>query len=653
MTMLVRDTEYGTIVLGFRMRVPRRKSVRDGQSAEFGREKETPAAAPLTHIVLMFRSTAAATLLAATLVCHSTARAQATSAPITNVRYEVTADRPALAEHTLHVVTTFDVAAGAPVALSLPAWTPGAYEIVNFARTVADFAATQGADTLRWDKADFDTWRVWPKRGGEMTVSFDITADTLDNGMSWTRPDFALFNGTNLFLYPEGRPADFASTVTIHTDPDFLIATGMPRGPSARVFKASNYHELVDMPFFVGLFDLDSAIVSGKTVRFATYPRGSFAGPARATAWEQIKRSIPPAVLVFGEVPWDSYTIMQITDSTAQGMSGLEHANSHVDVSVPAGVGSDFQPSLFAHEIFHAWNVKRLRPADLVPYRYDRPQPTTWLWMSEGITDYYADLAELRGGVTDDRKFYEQTSEKINEIAQAPPFSLEDASLNAWIKPRDGTDALYYPKGSLAGFLLDIMIRDASDNKRSLDTVMRELYRATYKQGRGFTSDEWWSTVRRASNGRSYEEFARRYVDGRDPYPWEEQLRVIGLRLQPDSIPRLGVSTRPEPTGGARILELVPGSAAAAAGLKPGDVVLTIGGKPAAEMFYGGGFRAMYGDKPVDTQVALTITRGDESLTVQAPLRFGAAAPRIMEDPAAPARAVRLRNGLLRGTTER
>src|SRR5215207_6425291 len=155
----------------------------------------------------------------------------AQSAPITGVRYEITADRAALGQHNLHVVTTFSVAGTAPVLLSLPAWTPGAYEIVNFARTVSDFGALQGVDTLRWDKADYDTWRLWPKRAGQVTVSFDVTADTLDNGMSWTRPDFALFNGTNLFLYPEGRSADFASTVAITTEPDFLIATGMTRAP--------------------------------------------------------------------------------------------------------------------------------------------------------------------------------------------------------------------------------------------------------------------------------------------------------------------------------------------------------------------------------------------------------------------------------------
>jgi predicted metalloprotease with PDZ domain len=575
------------------------------------------------------------------------------SAPITGVRYEVTADRAGLTEHRLHVATTFGVAGPAPVVLSLPAWTPGAYEIVNFARTVSEFTAVQGTDSLRWDKTDYDTWRLWPKKAGEVTVSFDVTADTLDNGMSWTKPDFALFNGTNVFLYPEGRSTDFASTVTIRTEPDFLIATGMARASEARSFRAANYHELVDMPFFVGQFDLDSAVVSGKQVRLATYPRGVFGGAMRATAWDQIKRAIPPEVLVFGEVPWDSYTIMHITDSSFAGMSGLEHANSHVDVTTPRGNGSDFQPSLFAHEIFHAWNVKRLRPADLVPYRYDRPQETGWLWVSEGITDYYADLAEVRGGIVDTKGFYALTTGKMAEIANAPPFALEDASLNAWIKVRDGTDALYYPKGSLAGFLLDIMIRDASDNRSSLDHVMRDLYVSTYKQGRGFTPDEWWGAVRRASNGKSYDEFHRRYIDGRDPYPWDEALKVIGLRMQSDSVPRMGISLRPEQDGGVRVMEIVPGSPAAGAGIKGGDVIVSVNERPAMDVFYAGGFGAMYGSKPAGTQIPVVIKRDSATVNVQVPLRFGPAPPTLVEDPAASVRAVRLRNGLLHGTTDK
>jgi predicted metalloprotease with PDZ domain len=575
------------------------------------------------------------------------------SAPVANLRYEVAADRAALAAKRLRVTTSFDVEGSAPVVLSLPAWTPGAYELSNFARWVSGFGAAQDGVALRWDKLDYDTWRVRPLRAGHVTVTFDYAADSLDNAMSWTRPDFALFNGTNLFLYPEGRPLDFAAIVAIRTDGDFRVATSMTSAGTPRTYRAASYHELVDMPVFVGRFDLDSATISGKTVRLATYPAGSVSGATRAAAWEQLRRVIPPEVLVFGEAPWRSYTVMQIADSSYQGASGLEHADSHVDVLTPAAIGSDFQPSLYAHEIFHAWNVKRLRPADLVPYRYDRPQPTPWLWVSEGITDYYADLAEVRGGVIDPRGFYALTAGKIGEIESTIPFALEDASLNTWIHPKDGTEYSYYPKGSLAGLLLDITIRDASDNRRSLDTVMRELYETTYKRGRGFTADDWWGAVRRAANGRSFDDFIRRYVDGRDPYPWPETMRTIGLRIERDSAPRIGVTTGPGAGGTVQVTEVAPSSAAASAGVQAGDLLLRVGDIDVADQEFGARFRAAYTGKPSGSPLTMTVRRNGEIRTLRGTLVYAPSAPRITEDPAAPARAVRLRNAILRGTTDR
>jgi predicted metalloprotease with PDZ domain len=575
------------------------------------------------------------------------------SAPITNLRYEVTADRAALAARRLRVTTSFDVAGEAPVVLSLPAWTPGAYEISYFARWVSGFAASQETTPLTWDKLDYDSWRVRPAHAGRVTVSFDYEADTLDNAMSWTRPDFALFNGTNLFLYPKGRAMEFPATLVVHTEPDFRVATSMSPGGATRTYRASSYHELVDMPVFVGRFDLDSATISGKTVRYATYPVGSVSGTARATAWNQLKRVIPAEVMVFGEVPWQSYTVMQIADSTYPGASGLEHADSHVDVVAPGVLGGDFQPSLYAHEIFHAWNVKRLRPADLVPYHYDRAQPTVWLWVSEGITDYYADLAEVRGGVVDPSGFYALTSAKIGEIENTVPFSVEDASLNTWIHPKDGTEYSYYPKGSLAGLLLDITIRDASDNTRSLDGVMRELYETTYKKGKGFTFDDWWGAVRRAAGGRSFDDFYRRYIDGREPYPWPEAMRTIGLRFERDSAPRLGVSTAPDAAGAVRVVDVTPGSAGAAAGVRPGDAMVKVGDIDVRDQQFGAKFREAYAGKPSGTPLPIVVQRAGEMLTLPGRIAYAPGAPHIAEDPAAPARAKRLRTGILRGTTDR
>lgn len=575
------------------------------------------------------------------------------SAPVSDLRYEVTADRAALAIRRLHVTTSFTTSGTNPVVLSLPAWTPGAYEISNFANRVGGFGASQGGTPLRWDKLDFDSWRIRPTSAGRVTIDFDFLADTLDNAMAWTRPDFALFNGTNLFLYPEGRPKEFAATVTIRTEPDFRIATSLPSAGAARTYRASNYHDLVDMPVFVGRFDLDSATISGKTVRYATYPIGTVSGAARLQAWDQLKRIIPVEVLVFGEAPWDSYSLLQIADSSYGGYSGLEHSSSHVDIVSPAFIGSDFQPSLYAHEIFHAWNVKRLRPAELVPYEYDRPQPTPWLWVSEGITDYYADLAEVRAGVIDPAGFYALTTGKIGEIESTIPFALEDASVNTWIHPKDGTEYSYYPKGSLAGLLLDITIRDASDNHASLDQVMRELYQTTYKRGRGFTSDDFWGAVRRAANGRSFDEFARRYIDGRDPYPWPEAVRTIGLRLERDSVPRLGVTTTGDVRGAIRVTELVPGGSGALAGVRVGDALLKVGDIDVTDANFGAKFRAAYLGKAGGTPLPIVVKRGDDTMTLNARLVYAPGAPRLLEDPAASPRAVRLRNGILRGTVDR
>ena len=273
---------------------------------------------------------------------------------------------------------------------------------------------------------------------------------------------------------------------------------------------------------------------------------------------------IPAEAAVFEETPWPHYTVMMIFDSAYGGGSALEHTNSHVGIYSSDFIGNPILASITAHEIFHAWNVKRLRPADMVPYRYDRSEPTPWLWVSEGITDYYADLAILRGGITTPEMFLGQTEDKIAKVTEAPPTALEDASLSTWIHPIDGTEYLYYPKGSLAGFMLDVMIRDASDNRQSLDDVMRQLYRSTYKAGRGFTAADWWRAVSKAAGGKSFDEFSQKYVDGREPYPWDQVLPLAGLRVAQDTVreARLGIGTTLDSTGRVTVATVEPGGAA-------------------------------------------------------------------------------------------
>src|ERR1035437_6820564 len=534
------------------------------------------ARSPMTSVRAALASLA---ILVVPLVASAQSRAALQrSGAISDVHYSVTFKALQGIERGVDVSMSFVATGREPVVLSLPIWTPGDYEVSWFARNVSQFSATSRGKALTWDKLGPNTWRVVTNSDGPVTVGFQYKADSLDNAQSWAREDFLLFNGTNLFLYPEGRALAFPATVTVQTEDSWRVITGMTQ-PGARAWSAPSYHELVDHPFFVGKFDLDSAQVAGVWMRFSSYPSGSVKPAQRTRLLEQMARAIPTEVSVFADRPWSRYDIMQIADSSSPGMSALEHENSNVGVIGAGYVDEEFVPSVYAHEIFHSWNVKRLRPLDMWPYRYEMMQPTAWLWVSEGITDYYADLALVRGGVINATGFLGKTVTKMDHVDKTVPVALNDASLQAWIHMTDGTQDIYYDKGSLAGLALDIMIRDATDNAASLDGVMRSLYAADYKTGKGFTPAEWWGAVSRAAKGANMAEFNEKYVDGRERYPWDQWLAKAGWRLHTDTLhlPRMGVSFQKD-SAGLLVVLIEPGSMAGDRGLRPGDVVTSLDG---------------------------------------------------------------------------
>jgi predicted metalloprotease with PDZ domain len=572
------------------------------------------------------------------------------SAPIAEVRHELHFDAAQAISRAVGVTMRFTVRGEGPVLLSLPAWTPGAYEVSDYARHVSGFSASAGPRTLRWDKLDPDTWRVYPEGARDVQVRFAVRADSLDNAFSWARDDFALINGTNVFLYPEGQSPELPASVRVRTDASWRVISAMERRGDEYV--ARSYHELVDAPFFVGVFDLDSTQVAGRWMRLATYPAGSVAGARRATLWGALQKAVPPQVAVFGEVPWSAYTILQIADSAyTGGMSALEHAASNVGIVGTEYLDEPFVPSVYAHEIFHAWNVKRLRPAELWPYRYGTAQPTPWLWMSEGITDYYADLSLVRGGAITAEAFRGLTEGKIDHVRQLPPVALEDASLEAWLRVTDGTSGIYYDKGSLAGLALDILIREASDNTASLDVVMRALYDSAYKAGRGFTEDEWWGAVTRAARGQSFRDFATRYIDGRDPYPWDQWLRLAGWRLVADTVreARLGIVLAPD-SAGLRVTALGAGSVAVAAGVLVDDVLVSVDGVRATDPDFFNTWRDRAAGRD-GAPLVFEVRRDGRSLTLRGVVRIATLiSTRLEDDPRPSPRAARIRQGILSGT---
>jgi len=247
------------------------------------------------------------------------------------------------------------------------------------------------------------------------------------------------------------------------------------------------------------------------------------------------------------------------------------------------------------------------------------------------------------------------TMAKIGEVQEAPPTALEDASLSTWIGPTNGTRYLYYPKGSLAGFLLDILIRDGSDNRRSLDDLMREVYRASYKQGRGFTAADWWRGASRLAGGRAFTEFTAKYIDGRERLPWQEVLPLAGMRLQTDTLrePRLGVASSVDSSGAIVVQEVAPGSAAEEAGVKPGDVLLALGDIAIDNPDFGPAFRSRFGKSEGDS-LPIRVRRGSETITLPGKVRLGQRTEgRLVADPSASPKAARVRGGILRGTTDK
>jgi predicted metalloprotease with PDZ domain len=275
--------------------------------------------------------------------------------------------------------------------------------------------------------------------------------------------------------------------------------------------------------------------------------------------------------------------------------------------------------------------------------------------VSEGITDYYADLALVRGGIVPAEAFYQTTAGKMSAVANTAPVSLQDASLSTWIGPTDGTFFIYYPKGSVVGFLLDILIRDASDNRTSLDNVMRDLYQRTYKHDRGFTTDDWWLAVGRATRQRSFADFYSRFIRGRESLPDTDVLPRAGLRLATDTVrfPRIGISTGQDDEG-IVVTAVSPETAASAAGVMTGDHLVSVGDVQVADQTFGNAFRERYGDAAEGSDLPIVVRRGTETVTLPARLRFATRTNlTLKEDPDASPKAIRIRQGILTGEVDK
>ena len=500
------------------------------------------------------------------------------------VKYEISIPSPAT--NLIHVKAEFPVSGKDTLYVSLPAWSPGAYEIQNYARYVRGFGARSATGAaLFWDRYHKDTWRVATGKSDRVTIEFDYLADTVDLSLARVLDDYAQFLGTNLFLYEQGelqRPAEVRFTLPS----GWQVATAL-KGSGSGPYTAADYHELADAQTFLGTYGLDSLQADGAWVRLAVWPADAYTPAVARNLRAAVEQIAHAEDRLMGGPVCGTYTIfLSVMREPFSYIEGLEHSCSHYDILPEAafataqGTLGDYVIPLIAHEFFHRWNVKRIRPAEMWPYDYHGEQYTPLLWWSEGVTDYYANVTSLRSGLWTADQFLASADANIQQVESAPePWSEEDGSVATWINEvYVNSSQLYYPKGSLTGLLLDVSIRDATNNARSLDDVTRALFTRFYQRGKGFSTSDLLGLLRDVGMP-DVDGFYQRYINGREPLPYEAVLAKAGIALSRQIVatPFLGVNAPQNDQGQRIVLGVVPGSAAERAGVKRGDLLVKVG----------------------------------------------------------------------------
>ena len=577
------------------------------------------------------------------------------------VQYEISV--PAVATRLFHVRADFPTRGKDTLYLSLPAWSPGNYEIQNYARYVRHFGAkTPAGQPLFWDRLDKDTWRVTTGKSERVSVEFDYFADTIDLSMARLTGEFGEFLGTNLFPYEEGQ-LDRPAEVRFALPAGWQVTTALAgAGSGSGPYTAANYHELADAQTFVGKYSLDSLQVDGKWIRIAVWPADAYSSGVQRNMRADLEKIARTENALLGGPPYERYTVFfNVIREPVNFGGGLEHAASQFDImpqgafADAAGTFGDFMVPLMAHEYFHLFNVKRIRPAEMWPYDYHAEQFTPLLWWSEGVTDYYADLANLRSGLWTTEQFLGNATQNMQQVEAAPePWSEEDGSVATWINEVFvNSSQLYYPKGSLTGLLLDVSLRDASDNRHGLDDVMRALYIRFYQKQKGFTTQDLLGLLREYGLP-DVDAFYQRYINGREPLPYESVLAKAGIAVarRTTSNPFLGVNAQPDETGKLVVQSVVPGSAADVAGLQPGDVLLKVGEIEAhSDGDWGARYRERYRGQN-GQPLTISITRGGRPVTLDTQVRERTAVSFTLTPAAAPTpKQAKIWRGLATGST--
>ncbi len=426
------------------------------------------------------------------------------------------------------------------VDLKMATWTPGSYLIREYARHVEAFSASTGNQNLRAEKINKNTWRVYANNAKEVKVKYKVYAFELTVRTNFLDQSHGYINGAALFLYPD-KKLDLASTITIKPYSQWKeISTGLQSvGGNKWVLQAPNFDILADSPIEIGNQEIFTFQAAGVPHTVAIYGQPLYNQERLKTDMAKI---VEASTAVTGENPNRNYTFIVHCGPGLGG--GLEHLNSTtVQTSLFFGTNERAYKNflgLVAHEYFHLWNVKRIRPIALGPFDYENENYTHMLWVSEGITSYYEDVLLRRKAIYTPEEYLATAASNINTIENIPGNKVQSAtesSFDAWIKnyrPNENSvnsTVSYYSRGSVIGNLLDLEIMGATKGQKTLDDVFRYLWEEYYKKKkRGYTDDEFKAAVERVA-GHNLDAFFRDYIAGTQTFDYNKFFGYAGLKL--------------------------------------------------------------------------------------------------------------------------
>jgi predicted metalloprotease with PDZ domain len=583
-----------------------------------------------------------------------------------DISYRVAMPRPAshLFEVAIEVQLPATERAGY-IDFQIPLWQPGRYSVADFAKNVQEFGARSGNTPLSWARIDDQTWRVQRGMNRTVTVGYRMFGNDLSGTYAQLDVGHANFTGGELFMYIVGHKAD-PITLRIEPPPNWNVINGHTERPNQIEWRYPNYEIMIDNPTEIGPdWTVDEFKVQGKTYRVVVHSRGPEGG-RRPSLVQDIKKIVEAETSMWGPPEFDTYTFMVHFAADDRSGDGMEHLTSTqiIEPGILAERGSyDGAVRTAAHEFFHVWNVKRLRPAELGPWDWTKPAATRALWIAEGFTQYYGVMMYYRAGFQSAAGLYNSLGNTIGNIENSPANKIMSAEASSIAAPFiDGalhrqrtnlqnTSLNYYLKGELIALNLDLIIRQKTAGRSSLDDVMRKAYEqfylnspnATYYlKGRGYTIEDFAGVVSQVA-GTDMTDFFARYVRGTETLPYAEAFAGVGLRLVkvPANQPyTAGIVLDPEDRQGMRLGALRTGSPAERGGLQQGDVLMEIGGSPVGRETW----RSILNRFKQGDRVPVSVQRFREtldlSIQLDAPDTF---VYRIEEEPAASAQSKALR----------